>query len=106
MLEDAIMTNPLAIIGREDVISGFRALGFKVYALNDSQEFRNILEEIVNEKIVACLVQDDIYHRYELEINNYRSSPLPIFIPFSQEDKTDLLDKMIRDIRLKATGTF
>ena len=98
--------NPLAIVGDEDIILGFTALGFKAYPIKEAAEFRGIAEEIVRSNAAICLVQDNIYTLAVSEINNYKSLALPIFIPFSRDAKTDLLDSITREIRLKATGAF
>ncbi len=98
--------NSLAIIGEEDAVLGFGALGFKIYAVGEEADFKKILDEVLRDKTMICLVQDYIYQRAIEEINKYRSLPLPVFIPFGKDANTDLLDTMIKEIRLKATGTF
>lgn len=100
------MDKPLAIIGEEDFILGFKALGFKVYPVKEPREFEKALDEVVNEKNAVCLVQDDIYRILESRINLYRNLALPIFIPFGKDANTGLLEKMVKDMRLRATGTF
>ncbi len=98
--------NSIAIFGDEDIIVGFSSLGFKTYAVKDQQEFKAALEEAMQQKSAICLIQENIYNLVKEEIDTYRSSPLPIFIPFSKSGKTALLDEIARDIRLRATGTF
>lgn len=105
MPEKIILEKPLVIIGEEDVVIGFKALGFKVYALRDPQEFKLILDEIINQGGVVCLVQEDIYREVEDQINIYKNVALPIFIPFAKDAKMPLLERIVKDIRLKATGT-
>lgn len=106
MLKENSSIKPLAIIGDEDMILGFQALGFKIYPLKDQPEFKTILDEIVRTNTAICLVQDNIYRMQQDQINEYRKLPFPIFIPFSKIAKTDLLESIIKDIRLKATGVF
>jgi len=104
MLDELPLENSLAIIGNEDVVLGFKALGFKVYPLKEPQQFKAILTEVLKDKAAVCLLQDDIYSSVQDELNNYRNLPLPVFIPFPKTGQTDLLDSMIKDIKLKATG--
>lgn len=106
MPEGRLADNPLVAVGDEDVVLGFEALGFKIYSIKDPQEFKVALDDILDKKPAVCLVQDDIYTASQDLINNYRSLPLPVFIPFSKGVKTDLLDNIVRDIRLRATGAF
>jgi vacuolar-type H+-ATPase subunit F/Vma7 len=106
MPEDIALDNPLAIIGDDDAVLGFKALGLKVYAISKLQDYKKHFDEIVSDKIAICLVQDDIYRENLEIINSYKSLPLPIFIPFSKSARNELLDIMVKDIRLKATGAF
>lgn len=106
MLKETSLEKPFAIIAEEDVACGFKVLGFKTYAVGQPQECRVILEEIVKEGYAICLVQDNVYQSLEEEISVYKHLALPVFIPFVKNLKTDLLDNLVRDIRLRATGTF
>ncbi len=106
MPEESNLEKPLAVIGDEDAVSGFKALGFKVYAAKELQEFSIILDRVVNGKTAVCLVQDNLYQALESQIDTYRHLALPIFIPFAKDAKTALLDSLVRNIRLRATGKF
>lgn len=105
MPEEKYLNNTLAVVGDEDVVLGFRALGFRVYPVSGTAESKATLEEIVQEKCAVCLVQDNVYLTVQEEINKYKNLPLPVFIPFSKTSQTDLLKKAVRDLRLRATGT-
>jgi vacuolar-type H+-ATPase subunit F/Vma7 len=87
-------------------VSGFKALGFKVYAAKQAEECSAMLDKAVSEKPAVCLVQDNLYQAMETQINSYRHLALPVFIPFAKDAGTALLDSIVRDIRLRATGTF
>lgn len=106
MPESVSLEKPLVIIGDEDVVVGFQALGFKAYAVKEPQEFKLALDEIIKEASAVCLVQDELYRAQEDQINSYKKLPLPIFIPFAKDTKNALLESIIKDIRLRATGTF
>lgn len=110
--EPVLWEGPLAVIGEEDKVAGFQALGFKVYPLKPPAEFKDILEQTALRQCVVCLVQDDVYRREEERINSYRNVLTPVFIPFSSD--VDLsaakpqgeLEKIMQAIRLRATGTY
>jgi len=95
---------PLVIFGAEDVILGFKALGFHTYPANDATEFKAVLPAAVEGGAVVCLVEESLYQGAPLDIGRYKNLPWPIFIPFARDAKTDLLDKLVKEIRLKATG--
>lgn len=96
----------LAVIGDEDAILGFKAFGFMAYPLKEPAEFKAILEEALSDKAAIFLVQEDIYNLVLDEINSYKNLPSPIFIPFSKTLGGILLNNIIKDIRLRATGAF
>jgi len=98
--------NPLVIIGEEDIVSGFKALGFKPYGIKEPKEFKTALDEAMSENPAICLVQEDIYLALEAQIKSYKNLALPVFIPFAKSGDMDFLNNIIKDIRLRATGTF
>lgn len=104
MPEELYSKEPLAIIGEEDIVIGFRALGFKTYAVTQEEQFKTALDEAINKKPAICLIQDNIYCALEDEINSYRNLPIPIFIPFGKDGSISLVETIVKDIRLKATG--
>jgi vacuolar-type H+-ATPase subunit F/Vma7 len=106
MPDEKNLERTLAIIGEEDVVMGFEALGFRAYAIKDPQELNTVLADATSHKFAICLVEENIYRAHEAEINSYRGLALPVFIPFSKDIKTTFLDSMLREIRLRATGTF
>lgn len=97
---------PLVIVGDEDIVMGFQALGFQVYPLKEESDFTKILDEIVEKKAAVCLIQEEIYRANQELINKYKSLALPVFMPFGGNGKSNLLDIIIKDIRLKATGAL
>lgn len=104
MPETLSLENPLVIVGDEDVISGFKALGFKTYALKEEKDFEIIFKELVHSKTAVCLIQDKLYRIASDIIDSYRDLPLPIVIPFAASGAMDELDGLVKDIRLRATG--
>ena len=105
-ISEQLLENPLAIVGNEDVILGFGALGFQTYPIKDARQLKVILPEIVQKKVAVCLVEENIYRAAHQDIDNYKNQPLPIFIPFTQDAKTKLLDELIKGIKLKAIGVI
>ncbi len=100
------LENALAIAGSEDLILGFKALGFNTYALKGPDEFKSIIPEIIQKGIAVCLVEEEIFAACDDEISKYQNSALPIFIPFAKGAQAKSLDKIVRDIKLKATGVI
>lgn len=102
--ESLSLEEPFAIIGYEDVVSGFKSLGFKAYALKEKNDYGLMIEEVASANTAVCLVQDEVYPQIRLVIEKYNHLPFPIFLPFSKDLKADLLDSILKDIRRRATG--
>jgi len=98
--------NSLAIIGDQDIVLGFAAMGFKVYALEEKDAPGRVLEEVAASDCAICLVQENLYQAKTAQIKTYGKMPLPVFIPFSKDQGTGLLNKIIKDIRIRATGAL
>lgn len=106
MPDEQTLEKSLVIIGNEDAVSGFRALGFTAYALAEPEGFKSVLDEVMHGHPAVCLVQEDIYRAQEAQINIYRNLALPVFIPFTKEKENILLDGIVKGMRLRATGKF
>lgn len=106
MPEEDTLPNSLAIVGSEDLVLGFRALGFKVYPAQDKEQVEAALAESAHKGCAVCLVQEELYSLAKESIDSFRDSSLPIFVPFTKDYRTELLDRIVKDIRLRATGKF
>lgn len=106
MPEGLFNDRPLAIVAEEDLVLGFAALGFQVYPIRQEQEFPATLEQVLTGKAMVCLIEDKLYRAEGSLLNKYKSLPYPIFIPFTKDSEMKLLEGIIKDIRLRATGKF
>jgi len=106
MPDEFLLDNPLAIVGDEDAVLGFQGLGFKIYSVTDSMGFKAALDDIIENKVGICLVQDNIYRAGQEHIDTFKNLAFPIFIPFSKTAQNNLLQNLVRDIRLRATGAL
>jgi vacuolar-type H+-ATPase subunit F/Vma7 len=106
MADSVVSKNPLAIIGNEEAVIGFKAIGFKVFAVSSESEFKSSFEEVLGTGCVVCLIQEDMFEENYGQISLFKNVPLPVFIPFNKSAKSAVLDKMTREMRLRATGTY
>lgn len=106
MPERASTVSPVAVFGEEEIVAGFHAIGCAVYAAATGEEFRAALTQALAQGAAICLVQDVLYRQAESAIQAYKGAPLPVFIPFAKSGTTDILGKILKDIRLKATGAL
>jgi vacuolar-type H+-ATPase subunit F/Vma7 len=105
-MPEEIFNHKIAVAAEEDLAMGFAALGFSIYPLKAPEDFKSIVDKLIKENIAICLVQDDAYNANIEKINSYRQLSLPIFVPFSKDADKILLDDILKDIRLKATGAL
>jgi vacuolar-type H+-ATPase subunit F/Vma7 len=105
-MREETLTNPLAIIGNGGLISGFKALGFKTYTAETTDECKIAAAEVLSGAFHICLVQEELFETAEDQRKQHKERGLFVFIPFSKDAQTQTLDKMVRGIRLRATGAF
>jgi vacuolar-type H+-ATPase subunit F/Vma7 len=104
--EEKLLSNPIAIVGEEDLVEGFKALGFRAYPVRDADGCRKAVREVMAGEVGICLLQDDFYNLMKEDIADYNNLALSIIIPFSKSADTALLDNMVKGIRLRATGAL
>ena len=105
-MPEKLTENHLAILGDEDIILGLRALGFQAYPASTKEEILTALEEMAGAHCALCLVQEDIYALAKEQFDAYESQPLPAFITFSKDGNMKLLEELLRETKLKATGAL
>lgn len=106
MPEHEMNAQPLAIIGRKDVVEGFRAFGFEVYPAQEPAEIRAALAQAVRQGVAVCLLEQEAYRFAQEEMDKHKSRPFPVFIPFSKEKDRTLMEAIVRDVRRRATGRY
>ncbi len=106
MSEEKVLINPISIIGDENLVEGFKALGFKTYPVKDADSCRQAVRDAAAGEAAICLLQDNFYSLVKDDIADYNKAALSIFIPFSKGADTSLLDNMVKEIRLRATGAL
>jgi len=94
--------NPIAILGEEDVVLGFKALGFRVYIFIEETR---LFEELLAENILICLVQDKFYKKIADWLREKKLN-FPILLSFSFPKRIGFLEEKISEIKLKAIGRY
>lgn len=105
-MPEELLNKKIAVVGEQDLVMGFEALGFAAYPLQKPDDFKLIIEKLVESNVAICLIQDSTYNANIEKINSFRQLTLPVFVPFSKDANSILLDDILKDIRLKATGAL
>jgi vacuolar-type H+-ATPase subunit F/Vma7 len=96
----------VAVIGDQDLVCPLRALGMRIYTPGHLEEARKILEELEHEDIVLCFLHQSYFEPLQEERETLGQKFTPVVVGFSDYRKiTDHLDKMMRDMAVKATGS-
>ncbi len=100
------MFDKMAIIGESDLVFAFRSLGIKVFSPRNMDEARRILERIDGENFALCFLHESFYEGLEVEREALSHKFCPVVVGYTDYRKiTDYLEKMMRDVAIKATGS-
>ena len=96
----------VAIIGPADLVFGWRALGVRTYSPRSAEEARKMLAQIVKEDYALCLVHQDWLDVLKEEREVIGRRFCPAVLGFSDHRAlSDLVEKMVREMAVKATGS-
>lgn len=96
----------VAVIGDQDLVYPLKTLGIRVFAPRNLDETRKILEELEQEDIALCFLHQRYFEPLSEEREALGKKFTPVVVGFSDYRKiTDHLDKMMRDLAVKATGS-
>lgn len=96
----------VAVIGNEDLVFAFRALGIKVYSPRNLGEAREILERLEQENIALCFLHQSLFESLQEEREALGKKLLPVVVGFSDyRTIQDHLESLIREMAVKATGS-
>ncbi len=96
----------VAVIGDRDLVLPLKTLGIKIFAPRNLVEARKILEELEQEDIALCFLHQSYFEPLLEEREALGKKFTPVVVGFSDYRKVaDHLDKMMRDLAVKATGS-
>jgi len=100
------MFDKVAVVGKADVVFALRALGLKVFSPESVEEAKKVMESLKKENFALCFLEEDLFEPLKEERERLREKFCPVVIGFSDyREVTDNLDKTLREIAIKATGS-
>lgn len=100
------MFDKVAVVGEADMIFAFKALGVKVFSPESLEEAKKIIETLEKENYAICFLHVSLFEPLKEERKALRGKFCPVIVGFSDYRKvTDHLEKMMKDIAIKATGS-
>lgn len=105
-MSDAGKKTGIAVVGAEDLVYGFRALGFDVFSPGDEDEAREVLKTIGRGDYALCLLHQSLFEPLKEERAALAGRFLPAVVGFSDfRSAVAMLDAMLREMAVKATGS-
>jgi vacuolar-type H+-ATPase subunit F/Vma7 len=96
----------VAVIGEEDMLFAFRALGFKTYSPRHLDEAREILNGLEKDNIALCFLYQSYFESLQEEREALGKKFVPVVVGFSDYRKIpDHLENMMKEMAVKATGS-
>jgi len=100
------MFDKVAVVGEADIIFALRALGVKVFSPKSLEEAKKVMESLAEENFALCFLHESFLEALREEREALREKFCPIVVGFSDYRKvTDHLERMMRDVAIKATGS-
>ena len=99
------MNNKIAIIGKEDLILGFKLLGIETFPAVNSKEAESILDELVDKGYNLVFLTEDLAKDLTLRIKEIlEETPISILIIPSTGPKVDIALNMMKESIHRALG--
>ncbi len=90
----------IAFIGDKESISGFKAFGVDIYAVDDYQNAKKVFHEVIKQQHKLIFITEDLADYLEEEINSYFTQAYPIIsiFPGLKESKSSGEERILRII--------
>lgn len=96
----------VAVIGAADLIFGLRAMGIRTFSPRSPDEAKKILAGLAKDDYALCLVHQDWLDALKEEREEIGRRFCPVVLGYSDyRALTDLIEKMVREMAIKATGS-
>jgi len=77
------MFDKVAILGDQDLVFAFKAIGLKVFSPQSVEEARRILDDLEKENFAVCFLEESLYESLREERKALREKFCPVVIGFS-----------------------
>lgn len=103
------MSNEIAVIGEDRIISIFKAFGFLAIPLkrHDRAKLKDEIEKLVKEGFKIIFVQEDLLSGFDItKYPFYNQTPYPVIVGLPTHRETqDLAATILKATSIKAAGT-
>lgn len=100
------MFDKVAVVGDDELVYAFRALGIKVFFPQTAREARDIMEKLTQERFAVVFLHESLFEALKQERDALRESFCPVVVGFSgYQQVMGYLEKAMRTIVIKSTGS-
>lgn len=100
------MFERVAVVGEEDFVFAFRALGFEVFTPKDIEEAKKVMETIKRENFALCFLHQNLLDPLKEERKALGKKLCPVVVGFRDyREVEDHLENIMRETAVKATGS-
>jgi V/A-type H+-transporting ATPase subunit F len=100
------MFDKVAIVGDDELVYAFRALGIEVFSPQTAREARDIMEKLRQENFAVCFLHESLFDALKQERDALRESFCPVIVGFSgYQQVMGHLEKAMKTIVIKSTGS-
>lgn len=99
------MPNNIAIIGDSDFISGFKALGYVLYAVDDKTDIRAVFTEVLKSDFLCIFILESLALKIMDLIGQYTQVARPLIVPLP-DFRQDLYvsEDLLSRLTIRAVG--
>ena len=96
------MFEKVAIVGDENLVFAFRALGAKVFSPKNIDDARKILETLEEEKFALCFLHQSFFEPLKVERKELEKKFCPVVVGFNDyREITDQIKIIMRETGLQ-----
>jgi len=100
-----MLSKDAAIIGDHDFITGFKALGWSLYPVDEKEDLEAVFKKAVEEGFLCIYILEDLARKISGLLEEYKekTKPLIFILPDFRKD-LGLTDKTLSELTKKAIG--
>ncbi|MFB0564989.1 MAG: V-type ATP synthase subunit F [Candidatus Aminicenantaceae bacterium] len=100
------MFEKVAIVGDENIVFAFRALGIKVFSPKSIEEAKEIMETLEKENFALCLLHQSFLEPLKKERKELEKKFCPVVVGFNDyREVPDQIKSIMKETAIKATGS-
>ena len=99
------MSNAVALMGDEYLISGLNIFGFDTFSVNGQDKIKDIFSQILKQNYFICFIQEAYFPKIKELLLEIEERPYPMVLTFSGHWQPEgIARNMLKEMSIKAVG--